>query len=152
MNTKPTVILSSILATLVLLASTTPAVAAPGGELYPVIEHTSALQAKSRAQVMEELARATAAGEIAGGEVGYAFGTRAEQDASRNMALRKSRAEVVAELQQALNEGALSASAEVGQAQPQQLAGSPRSRADVRAEAIQSARSSQVSGTTARTN
>lgn len=96
-------------ATLLLVASTGVAVAAPAGELYPEsVARYQAAPGKTRAQVVEELTQARAAGEIADGEVGYAFGTPAEQNGKQATALagnNRNRQAVHAEAVQAAHAG-----------------------------------------------
>ncbi len=143
--------LRTALTTFVLLAAAGTVSAAPVGELYPADQQGQAVPAaapvKTRAQVIDELVQARAAGQVASGELGYAFGTPAERNAVRG----KSRAEVIAEYRQAAGDGTLVAQGE-GESTPTRFAGSARSRADVRADAIQSAHSSIAAGNTGRGN
>lgn len=137
--------LRTALTSLVLLAAAGAASAAPVGELYPAGQLAqTAATVKTRAQVIGELVQARAAGQVASGEIGYAFGTPAE----RNAVGAKSRTEVIAEYRQAAAEGTLVAYGEAVSTQPTRLTGSARSRADVRADAIQSAHSNAAAGNT----
>lgn len=139
--------LRTTLTSFVLLAAAGAASAAPVGELYLAdqrVQAVPAAAAKTRAQVIDELVQARAAGQVASGEIGYAFGT----PTSRNAVAGKSRAEVIADYRQAAADGTLVAHGEVELKAATRLAGSARSRADVRADAVQSARSSAAAGDT----
>lgn len=150
MTNKSSAALRTALTSFVLLAAAGAANAATVGELYPADQQTQAAApaVKTRAQVIDELVQARAAGQVASGEVGYAFGTPAEQHAVGG----KSRAEVIAEYRQAAGDGTLVAHGEVDSTPTTRLAGSARSRAEVRADAIQSAHSSIAAGNTFRGN
>lgn len=151
MNTKPfasrQATLRSALTSLVLLAAAGASQAAPVGELYPVDQQAQSapVAVKSRAQVIDELVQAGAAGQVAGGEIGYAFGTPAE----RNAAGGTTRNAVIAAYRQAASDGTLVTHGEVESTPATRIAGSARTRADVRADAIRSAHNSLTAGNTA---
>ncbi|GAC1414966.1 MAG: hypothetical protein NVSMB6_17210 [Burkholderiaceae bacterium] len=105
MKTKSIAALTSWL----LLASTGVAYATPADELFPASsENVQPAPGKTRAQVVAELIAARAAQQVADGEVGYAFGTPAEQagtQASALAAASRSREAVHAEAVQAAHNG-----------------------------------------------
>lgn len=149
MNIKPAATLRTALGTtltsLVLLASAGAASAAPVDEVYPSdLQGVATAAVKTRAQIVDELLQARAAGQVASGEIGYAFGTPAE----RNTVSGKSRTEVVADYRQAAANGTLVAHGEIESTPATGLPGSARSRAEVRADAIQSAHSRVAAGNT----
>jgi hypothetical protein len=137
MNIKPIVALTSLL-----LSFATVAVAAPVNELYPAAPEASTVTTKTRAAVVRDLVDARATGQIADGELGFAA---VPLVAPQNQAVAaRSRADVIAEVRQARADGSLIIVGEVEQFPAAQLAGTPRSRAEVRAEAIQSAQASHA--------
>ena len=127
--------LSTILATLVLSSA---AVAAPLAETYPdpVVQAPAVV---TRAQVVQELVQAEAAGQLPLTEGNYGVAGTAQ---AKYVAGGKTRAQVVAELRQSLSDGTYVAPSEV-EVIPTRLAGTPRSRSEVRAEAIQSAQANR---------
>lgn len=142
MNKKAFAAVTSTLTSLVLFSAAGIAAAAPVNELYPANELAQAAPAApvvTRSQVIEEFIAARAAGQIADGELGYALGTPAERAGTATVIAGKTRAEVIAELRQSRNDGSLVTTGESDPFPQVAKASSARSRAEVRAEAIQSA-------------
>ncbi len=124
--------LSTILASLLLSSAV---VAAPLAETYPEPVVQSAA-VKTRTQVVQELVQAEAAGQLPVTEGNYnQFGTNQRSQ----VAAAKTRAEVVAELIRAQADGSYVAPSEAEVIPTTRIAGSSRTRAEVRAEAVQSA-------------
>jgi hypothetical protein len=137
MKTKNIAAVSTILSAL-LLSST--AFAASLAETYPdTVVQTTAV--KTRAQVVAELVQAEAAGQLPLTEGNYNIAANAQ--ATQYAAGGKTRAQVVAELRQSLSDGTYVAPSEAEVIPTTRLAGSARSRSEVRAEAIQSAQANR---------
>lgn len=148
---KPTAAITTVLTSLLLLSSTSIAVAAPLNELYPANAQVQAVPAKTRAQVVEELAQSQAAGKARVSEVSnYAYAAPVSYNGSQTAG--KTRTEVVAELRQAIHDGTYVGTSELAQYPVIQVASTPRSRADVRAEAVQSAKNGYAVPPALRTN
>lgn len=115
------------------------ATAAPVNELYPQNMQLQSTPAKSRTEVVAEVKQASIAGTVTSGELGFIPGQTRNTGTTRLATSGKTRAEVIAELRQAKSDGTMIAIGEINILPVAQLSGTPRSRADVRAEAIQSA-------------
>lgn len=148
---KPIAAITTVLTSLVLLSSASIAVAAPVNELYPANAQVQTVSTKTRAQVVAELVQSQAAGKARVSEVSnYAYATPVSYNG--NQTAGKTRSEVVAELRQAINDGTYVGAGELSQYPVIQVASTPRSRADVRAEAIQSAKNGYAVPLAIRTN
>lgn len=127
----------TIVLTSLLLSSASLAVAAPVNELYPAVEQAQTAPAKTRTEVVSELRQAQAAGVAPVSEISdYASISPAGYNGH---AVGKTRAEVIAELRQSQHNGSNVLTNEVSEYAAVQVATTPRSRADVRAEAVQAA-------------
>jgi hypothetical protein len=124
-----------------LVLSSASFAAAPLAEVYPdfttVTTTTTPVAVKTRAEVVAETAKAgTTQPQLA--EAGYDYAGTTSRSAQQ-IGIGKTRAEVVAELRQAQADGTYVATGEAEVIPTTLLASTPRSRAEVRAEAIQSA-------------
>ena len=81
--------------------------------------------------------RSRAQGDVGGGEGGYAIARPTVGEPARLAGAGKTRAAVIGELRQTASDGTPVKTGEVDQFAETHLAGTPRSRADVRAEAIE---------------
>ena len=141
--------IAATLTTLVLLSSAVASSTVVAAEYEAYFEKPQVTSGKSRAEVKQDVVQAQHAGSISTGELGAGYAPVAGRHGNKVVVASKTRAEVVAELRQARNDGTLvENNSEIGVLGATKLAGNARSRADVRAEATQSAHSGQaVTGT-----
>lgn len=145
MITKP---FAATLTTLVLLSSAIASSTVAAAEYEAYFEKPQVTSSKTRAEVKQEVVQAQHAGLISTGELGAGYAPVTGRDGSQVLVASKTRAEVLAELRQARNDGSLAENNnEIGVLTATKSAGTARSRADVRAEAIQSAHSGQALAT-----
>lgn len=138
--------IAATLTTLVLLSSAIASSTVSAAEYEAYFEKPQVASTKSRAGVEQETVAARNAGLIVTGELGAGYAPATDRDGNKAVVASKTRAEVLAELRQARNDGTLAANTgEIGLLTTPKFEGTARSRADVRAEAIQSAHSGQVS-------
>ena len=137
--------IAATLTTLVLLSSAVVSSTVAAAEYEAYFEKPQATSSKSRAEVEQDVVQAQHASSISTGELGAGYAPVTGRDGNQAVVAGKTRAEVVAELRQARNDGTLvENNSEIGALGATKLAGNARSRADVRAEATQSVHSGQV--------
>ncbi|MBC7414286.1 MAG: DUF4148 domain-containing protein [Herminiimonas sp.] len=137
--------IAATLTTLVLLSSAIASSTVSAAEYEAYFEKPQASSTTTRAEVKRETVQAQQAGAIVTGELGAGYAPATDRNGNRTVIASKSRAEVLAELRQARNDGTLvENNSEIGQLAVPKLAGTSRSRADVRAEAIRSAQGNQA--------
>ena len=109
-------------------------------EVYPdfMTASTQTATVKTRAEVVNETVKAATV-QAALAEAGYDYAGTTSRS-GQQIGEGKTRAEVVAELRQSQADGTFVATGEAGVIPTSLLASTPRSRAEVRAEAFQSAR------------
>ena len=142
MNIKP---IAATLTTLVLLSSAIASSTVAAAEYEAYFEKPQVASSKTRSEVKQETVQVQHAGLISTGELGAGYAPLTGRDGNKVVVASKSRAEVLAELRQARNDGTLvENNSEIGVLTATKIAGNARSRADVRAEAIQSAHNGQI--------
>ena len=141
--------IATALTTLVFLSSAIVSSTVAAAEYEAYFEKPQVVSSKTRVEVKQDAVQAQHAGFISTGELGAGYAPIAGRDGNKVVVASKTRAEVIAELRQARNDGTFVANnSEIGVLTASQFAGNARSRADVRAEAIQSAHNGQVSNAT----
>ena len=137
--------IAATITTLVLLSSAIASSNVAAAEYEAYFEKPQVTSSKTRADVKQDAVQAQHAGVIATGELGAGYAPLTGRDGNKVVVASKTRAEVLAELRQARNDGSLvENNSEIGVLTATKFAGNARSRADVRAEAIQSAHNGQV--------
>lgn len=141
-------IIKPIASTLTALAMLSSAIASSNvsaAEYEGYFENPQFTSSRSRAEVKQETVQAQRAGLRNTGELGAGFAPLTGQDGNKTAVARKTRAEVLAELRQAYADGSYAENkSEIGILTATKFVDNAGSRTNVRAEAIQSARSSQI--------
>ena len=137
--------IAAAVTTMILLSSAIASSTVAAAEYEAYFEKPQVAVSKTRAEVRQDTVQAQHAGLISSGELGAGYAPVTGRDANKAVVASKTRTEVLAELRQARNDGTLvENNSEIGVLSAAKSAGNARSRAEVRAEAIQSAHSGYV--------